>query len=78
MSGSAKVIGAIDVGELFGEKLSHEMPKGFHTAEEIAKVMGCTATTIRAKLKPLREAGEIEYRRVCINSGYMFVYLVNL
>jgi predicted transcriptional regulator len=67
MSGSAKVIGSIDVAELFGEKRITIKPKGYSFVQEVADAMGLSHSHTAAKLRRAHDAGQIE--RVMVSVG---------
>ena len=76
MSGSAKVIGSIDVGSIFEEV--EAKPKGYHSVQEIAKVTGRAAVTVGARMRALRLRGEVDSVRAMSGGHYSWVYRVKL
>jgi hypothetical protein len=67
MNGSAKVIGSIDVAELFGEKRITVKPKGYNFVQEIADATGLSHSHTAAKLRRAHESGQVE--RVMVSVG---------
>ena len=79
MSGSAKVIGAIDIGTLFCD-VEPTTPEGYHSCAEIAKAAGRATSTVSKRMTAARRAGEVEGLQVVsgCTGGNMWVYRVNL
>ena len=78
MSGSAKVIGAIDISDIFDKVEKDGIPEGYHSTSEISKATGRSISSTAAKLKKLRDDGAIECRRAIVSGVKAWVYKVNL
>ena len=78
MSGSAKIIGAIDLGDLFVDTTDDDTLDGYHSAAEIAKAAGRSIGTTGQKLKAMRDAGTVECAQVVRLGVLAWVYKVNI
>jgi hypothetical protein len=78
MSGSAKIIGAINLGDLFNDTPDDESMEGYHSTAEIARAAGRCIGTTGAKLKRARDNNSIECAQVMRLGALTWVYKVNL
>jgi hypothetical protein len=78
MSGSAKVIGSIDVSELFGEKRIMVKPKGYSFVQEIADATGLSHSHTAAKLRRAHNAGKVERVDVSVGGKARAAYNVTI
>jgi hypothetical protein len=78
MSGSAKVVGSIDVAELFGEKRITVKPKGYSFVQEIADAMGLSHSHTASKLRRAYEAGRLDRVMVAVGGKAKAAYNVTL
>jgi len=77
MSGSTKIIAAIDVGELF-EDVPTVAPKGYHSVAEIATATGRATSTVSRRMTDMRRAGKVDGMKIANHSGGRWMYRVNL
>ena len=78
MSGSAKVIGSVDISDLFGDDRITVKPKGYHFVIEISEATGLSYSHTGRKLQQAHAAGKVESVSVFCNGKYKHAYRVNL
>ena len=69
MSGSAKIMGSISVGDIFGDTRITTKPKGFNYIDAIADAAGISYSHAANKLRWACSRGEVERVEVLAASG---------
>ena len=78
MSNAAKTIGAIDLGDIFGDAKISSKPKGYHFVKEIAAAASLSYSHTSRKLSNAFEEGQIERVMVLVRGHHAAAYKVKI